>query len=463
MHKLILSLLMGFFQGPAAAPAPAIAQAAPTGVAAVNAAQALKQAPVEAAQAAAARATVKHQKQAGDENTVRHRFVFADGVVVEFNDRAKRMRDQAKRERVVAHFGSESAASEPATTFEAAGRSFGLSPEAVLALRYISRHEGGFDAINTWDRARFSWGFIQFAGGYGLRPALAHFKSTSPELFRQYLGKFGVDVLPDAAGAPEPVCIDPASGKLLRGDAAEQAFGDDPLLIALFIRAGRVTEVKQKQVEAAIRDYAAPALQAGFRGVKLSQVLRSPQGLAMLIDRKVHEGNVGRLEAALEHSMIVNHIQNPVDGGRLEAEVLDRAIQDADARANIAELAETAAVALERAAQGARSGDAQFVPAGPSLTSAREALQKAVLEADYRMTVGYRRDELHNGFTGALMMTDPGRVQMLDPQAMSTELSATAATVRDLVSRLRFEYAIRNRLRSIRSSDLAGPGAVAQR
>src|SRR5439155_23408365 len=139
--------------------------------------------------------------------------VFPDGTEVQFSDRAKRPRDQANRERVVSYAGTESAAQEPDSTFDAAGKAAGLSPDAIAALRFISRHEGGFDAINTWDRARFSWGFIQFAGGYGFPPALMHFKERSPELFQKLLADYGVDLVRDDAGKPVPVYIDPKSGK----------------------------------------------------------------------------------------------------------------------------------------------------------------------------------------------------------------------------------------------------------
>ncbi|HEU4752512.1 MAG TPA: hypothetical protein VFU47_05335, partial [Armatimonadota bacterium] len=295
MQKLVLAFFLGMFQGPAT-PAPAVP--APTVAAVAAPAETppdYSRAPVAAAEAAAARGEVRSEREG-----TRYRFLFPDGSSVEFEDRARRSQDTARRERVVQYFGSQPASAEPESTFAAAGQAAGLSPAAIQALRFVSRHEGGFDAINTWDRARFSWGFIQFAGGYGLRPALAHFKSKSPDLFRQLLGRYGVDVLPSAEGRPEPVFVDTKSGEVLRGNAAEQAYGDDPLTIALFIRAARVTEVKQRQIEAAIRDYALPALTEPYNGVSLSDVLRSPRGMAMLIDRKVHEGNVSRLEWALE-------------------------------------------------------------------------------------------------------------------------------------------------------------------
>ena len=43
-------------------------------------------------------------------------------------------------------------------------QSLGLSFEQAKALQYVSIHEGAFDAINSYDQAIFSYGFIQFTG-----------------------------------------------------------------------------------------------------------------------------------------------------------------------------------------------------------------------------------------------------------------------------------------------------------
>ncbi|MGV3720057.1 MAG: hypothetical protein ACO1SX_04025 [Actinomycetota bacterium] len=467
MQKLILSLLVGLFsptsEKPTTLSAPASLQPVAFAQPQVDR-EALKLAlsvpPVSLDEAVRNRAEVRHEKNATG-NGRSHRFIFPGGSAVEFTDRARRSRDQARRDWVVMHGGAERASAEPDSTFAAAGRAAGLTPQSIEALRFVSRHEGGFDAINTWDRARFSWGFIQFAGGRGFPPALAHFKATSPELFRKLLGDYGVDVLPGENGRPEPVYVEPDSGKLIRGAAAEQAYGDDPLVVALFIRAGRVPEVKQRQVEAAIRDYALPALVDTFQDVRVSDILRSQQGLAMLIDRKVHEGNVRRLEASLEHASIISNRRNPEDWPALEGLVLDLAVRDADARSNIVELANAAAAMLDRASSGAQNGQMAFVPNGPSLTAARAALEKAVYEADYRMVVSNRRDEMHHGFASALAACTPDQMRAVDAGTAAAVLSRSAANVRELVSGLRFEYAIRNRLRDIRGSQLPGPARQA--
>jgi peptidoglycan endopeptidase LytF len=45
-------------------------------------------------------------------------------------------------------------------------RSLGIQSDSLIsALDFISKNEGKYDAINSYDRAIFSYGFVQFAGG----------------------------------------------------------------------------------------------------------------------------------------------------------------------------------------------------------------------------------------------------------------------------------------------------------
>ena len=447
MHRLLLALILGWAGQESPPPAPALPPVEPA-IAALTQQIAQQPAPTPE-EIRQARAAVRHQTLPRGKGRILHRFTFSDGGVIEFTDRPRSARQPADRERIVAFAGSESASRESAATFEAAGKTFNLTPDAVRALRYISRHEGGFDAINTWDRARFSWGFIQFAGGYGLRPMLAHLKANSPDTFRKLLGLYGVDVQPGGDGRPEPVYIDGPNA--LRGDAAEQAYGDDPLVIACFIRAGRVPEVKQRQVEAAIRDYVMPALNTTWEGASLSSVFRSPRGLAFLIDRQVHEGTTSRLAWSLEHARLTRGIPNPVQWPALEGEAMNLAVRDSSARAEIVELIRKAASSLERAA---KADDPRF---HDSLVEARELLSQGRWLAEYRMVVVYRRDELAFGCDLAQMLIAHDALATLPPTDAATRLTERAAALRELTSRMRYEYAVRNRLAGLRGCELPGP------
>jgi hypothetical protein len=258
-----------------------------------------------------------------------HRIGFPDGSSVEFTDRRRRGCEPARRSRVVVFTGDQPAATASQTLFADAAARTGSPLEAAEALRFVSQHEGGFDAINTWDRARFSWGFIQFAGGRGFPKVLARFKSQAPELFHRHLGQYGVDVIPGSDGEPKPVCVIPRRNNIVSGRAAEQAFGDSPVLVGLFIRAGRDPEVQRLQIESAFEQYVQPALRAEWSGVVLSSVLRSPKGMAMLIDRKIHDGNNIRIARVVERVQRANYF----DPARAESHALLAAVRDALGRA----------------------------------------------------------------------------------------------------------------------------------
>lgn len=71
--------------------------------------------------------------------------------------------------------------------------------------------------------------------------------------------------------------------------------------------------------------------------------------------------------------------------------------------------------------------------------------------------VNQRRVQLHHGFTNALNACMPDHMRSMDSVTATEILSRPAADLGELVSGLRFEYAIRNRLRDIRGSQLPGP------
>jgi hypothetical protein len=174
----------------------------------------------------------------------------------------------------------------------------GLTAGQAAALKLVSTHEGNFDAINTYDRAVVSVGFIQFAGGRGLPPYLALLKARQPVRFREYLQAIGVDVEFTAVrGAIEGsriVVLDPPASAVLRGPAAETAIRDDKRLTAALILSGRERDVQLVQIEAAVLGYVKPSLASTVAwdggSARLESVLRSQKGMACLFDRAIQEG-----------------------------------------------------------------------------------------------------------------------------------------------------------------------------
>ncbi|MGB0929937.1 MAG: LysM peptidoglycan-binding domain-containing protein [Chitinophagales bacterium] len=146
-------------------------------------------------------------------------------------------------------------------------RKLGLSNAEARALQYVSQHEGNFDAINSYDKALFSWGFIQFAGGNGgLVSMLAMMKHLQPETFKSFFQDFGIDVeysihtVRKDIREANLVIFDRFSGKLYRGLPAEQYLKDNKLLFGVFIRAAYDKNVQLAQIRAAKDKYVVPAL-----------------------------------------------------------------------------------------------------------------------------------------------------------------------------------------------------------
>jgi hypothetical protein len=167
----------------------------------------------------------------------------------------------------------------------------------------VSLLEGGFDSVNTYDTGFVSVGFIQFAsltaGGGSLGQVLLRMKRDHGFRFYADFRRFGVDVTEQGL----LVVVDPVTGMELVGPDANHRVIYDKRLIAVFQRAGQVSDafnVCQLQVA---RDLYYPAeddVTVEFGGKKLTckvkDIFRSEAGMATLMDRKVNTGKLEPLE-----------------------------------------------------------------------------------------------------------------------------------------------------------------------
>jgi peptidoglycan endopeptidase LytF len=182
----------------------------------------------------------------------------------------------------------------------------GVNTELAQALQYVSKNEGNFDALNTYDKAVFSYGFIQFAGnGGGFAQLLAHIKHKAPKLFQEFFQAYGIDVdyvvHQGAVRQSKVMLANPydKGGKFwLEGLEAEMALREDKQLYGIFIRAGYHLPIITLQIDAAIRFYVVPALQILLNirlltgtasNIPITQLINSPLGLAILIDTVVNQ------------------------------------------------------------------------------------------------------------------------------------------------------------------------------
>lgn len=135
----------------------------------------------------------------------------------------------------------------------------GVDNQAGRVLRTVSRYEGGFEAVNTYDTGYVSAGFIQFAamqsGRGSLISVLSRMKAESASDYRHYFHNFGMDV--DDLG--ELTVVDPDTGDVLRGPQAVLKVIDDKRLTAVLYHAGAGSRAFQvAQLEQARDQYFAP-------------------------------------------------------------------------------------------------------------------------------------------------------------------------------------------------------------
>jgi LAS superfamily LD-carboxypeptidase LdcB len=282
--------------------------------------------------------------------------------------------------------GSASPDAIPAADYVA----LGLTADQAAALRFVSRHEGNFDAINTYDRAVVSVGFIQFAGGgRGLGPYLALLRSRQPAVFRRVLGEQGIEIEFSVSGGEvdshRVAVLDPDGRRVLRGADAEAAVRGNKRLTTAFILSGRERDVQLVQIEAAIRDYVTAALGErvtwGSASAPLGDLLRSQKGMAALFDRAIQEG-VGAARRRFERVIRAVHAARPAAStAQMQAREADvRAELERDLRAGAAvaarlEAARSALGGLRR--QGGSGATVAGLLARPELAEARRALGDA--------------------------------------------------------------------------------------
>lgn len=178
--------------------------------------------------------------------------------------------------------------------------SVGLNLQQARALQYVSTHEGQFDAINSYDRGIFSYGFIQFTGaavtGASLNRLLSSMEANAPQQFSQVFQRVGIDT---DGGI---VTVLDGNGFRLRGDEAWLYIQQNPQLYGAFIQAGFEPMLVREQLRMANTLYIQPAmnykLSVNVAGIqinipRLQDILTSEAALTLVIALAINQGNGG--------------------------------------------------------------------------------------------------------------------------------------------------------------------------
>ncbi len=206
--------------------------------------------------------------------------------------------------------GGQSVSSMSQSDLDGLFKDAGLNPSQTKVAESVSRLEGGFDAINTYDTGYVSIGFLQFItaknGDGDLMHVLAREKSDNLAAFDQDFHRFGIDITPQ--GVLD--VVDPTTGAELVGTDAVQDVIDFKTLTAVFQRAGRTSHAfRVAQIETALHDYwpAAVPISVTVNGTVItgvvSDVVHSEAGMAVLFDRLVNRGSINPFPVVLQQIM----------------------------------------------------------------------------------------------------------------------------------------------------------------
>jgi peptidoglycan endopeptidase LytF len=212
-------------------------------------------------------------------------------------------------------------------------------PFYIDLLHYIAKNEGCFDAINSYDKAIFSFGFIQFTGGLAsgsmLSRVLQRFKTRDEYAFNDCFGKYGMNIQNYKVPTFQ---VETLSG-IKEGDTAYLEVANDMQLTTAFIASGFRRSMIRSQVEIALEEYVLKALSPtqlifiNGANYTLNQLIKTQGGFALRVDLCVNRGLGGSilvLKKAIEQMIAENNLS---DLSKIDEKILVRKIADNDVEA----------------------------------------------------------------------------------------------------------------------------------
>lgn len=264
--------------------------------------------------------------------------VFNDGEIYTYQDNPRMSPGFAYyRFPAGSEDGGQSVSSMSQSDLDGLFKDAGLNPSQTKLAESVSRLEGGFDAINTYDTGYVSIGFLQFItaknGDGDLMHVLAREKSDNPAAFAQDFHRFGIDITPQ--GVLD--VVDPTTGAELVGSEAVQDVINYKTLTAVFQRAGRTSHAfRVAQIETALHDYwpadvpvSVTVNGAVITGV-VSDVVHSEAGMAVLFDRLVNRGSINPFPTVLQQIMQQHNLTTLAQAAPYEQLVIQKCVYRTD-------------------------------------------------------------------------------------------------------------------------------------
>ena len=262
-----------------------------------------------------------------------HRINFDDGKIITYIDNPF-MRPKYAYYRFAQGVQSGGTATKniPDTELTALFEKAKVNQSIMRVMRAVSLLEGGFDSVNTYDTGFVSVGVIQFAslkaGAGSLGEVMRHMKTSFPTEFDAEFRKYGLDVTDRGA----LVAYDLKNRREVQGPEANQVIIDDKRLIAVFQRAGQVSEpFKICQIQVAVRRFypandvlTVKTADGQTATVKIFEVVRSEAGMATLMDRKVNTGGLGAINEVANNLMLQYGLTDPLNLANFEAQLVER-------------------------------------------------------------------------------------------------------------------------------------------
>lgn len=197
-------------------------------------------------------------------------------------------------------------------------QAMGLTDSALKVMVAVSENEGNLDAINTWDNSFMTFGMFQWTVGAGNDPgelaALLHkIKLEDPEIFREYYGRYGLDIEPvnNISGyfiLDNNKLRSPAEKERLRSN--EWAF--------YFWKSGQAPLVQVIQIQHALSRIKTFYQADNYKpnGYYISQLVTSEYGVGLILDN--HVNRPGYVKPCLEKAVQKLNLPDPEEWTTLE-------------------------------------------------------------------------------------------------------------------------------------------------